>query len=369
MKKFIILGITGLLAILSFNSFKAPKSNPDPPSGYTGAPSQNRTCRNCHGDFALNTAGGSVVATGLPTGSYVAGQVYNFTVKITNATPKQIWGFAIKAVVAGTGTALGTFSTTNPNATVASNELKNTNAATLNGTSYTYTNLRWTAPASGTSVVSFYMTGLAGDNDNSEAGDFVYSNSIISLPLPVALGDITGKLYGNSAIIEWNTFSESGSAYFELERSVDGRNYEVIKMEQGAGASNTVKYYNYTDNNIPVNKQVLYYRLKMIEQNGKFEYSKVITLKPSVTTYIENVYPSLTTLNEMVRVKMISHTEQQAQIIVYSSLGQKMSEQVYKLAKGENIILLNNFSQSGRGVYLVNIKAGGFTDTRKVIVQ
>lgn len=369
MKKFIILGITGFAAILSFNSFKAPKSNPDPPSGYTGAPTQNRTCRNCHGDFALNTVGGSIVVTGLPTGSYSYGQVYNFSVTITNPTVRQNWGFAIKAVVAGTGTALGTFSTTNPNATVASSELRNTNAVAFTGTSYTYTNLSWTAPSSGTSVVSFYMTGLAGDNDDSENGDYVYSNSILSLPLPVALGDISGKLSGHTAIIEWNTFSEPASAHFELERSVDGRNYEMIKMAPGAGASNTVKYYNYVDNNFPSNEKVLYYRLKMVEQSGQYQFSKVITLKPSVATYIVNVYPSLVAPNEMVRVNMISHTDQQAQIIVYTSLGQKMSEQVSKLVKGENVILLNNFSKSGRGIYLVNIKAGSFTETQKVIVE
>jgi len=59
----------------------------------------NQVCTACHGDFAINITGSSVVATGLPSGSYVPGQAYNFSIKITHPTAiNTIWGFAIKAV-------------------------------------------------------------------------------------------------------------------------------------------------------------------------------------------------------------------------------------------------------------------------------
>jgi hypothetical protein len=371
MKKFFILSITGLVTIVLFNSFKSKTtlSNPNPPSNYTGAPTQSRYCTNCHGDFSINTAGGSVVATGLPTGFYVPGQVYNFSIKITNAVAAQNWGFEIKAVVSGGSTVLGTFTTTNANTTVSGSELKNTTAVVSNGTSYTYNNLKWTAPSTGTSPVSFYMTAVAGDNDGSEAGDFVYSNTNLNTPIPVTLGDITGKLTENAAIIEWNTFTESGSRHFELERSGNGRDFDVIKTISSSGNSNSIKFYNCVDNNLPENEKILYYRLKMVDLNGAFQYSKVIILKPSLITYIEQIYPTVINKNDLVHVKMVSYTVQQASISIYSSNGMKMSEQVQLLQKGGNEFTINSFNMKNSGIYLVKIKAGNFTETRKLLVQ
>jgi hypothetical protein len=367
MKKLIILFVvTGLVAILSF---KSPLTNPRPPAGYTGAPTQNRYCTNCHSDFALNTAGGSVFATGLPIGSYVPGQVYNFSITITHNTPMLVWGFEIKAVIAGTGTALGTFSTTNPNAIVLSSELKHDVAVSLTGTSYTFNNLNWTAPATGSSAVSFYMTGISGDNDGSEAGDYVYSNTILNIPIPVTMGDITGRFFDNSAIIEWSTYSESGSGHFDVERSIDGINFEVIKTIASSGNSNSIKLYSCTDIALPKNAPVLYYRLKMVDLNGKWEYSKLISVKQPVSTYLESIYPTLITSNESIQIRMVSSMAQPCVITILSATGQKLLELSQKLNKGQNEFSINSNGLKETGIFLLVIKGENFNETRKIIVQ
>lgn len=369
MKKFIILAITGMATMLSFNSFKSPTSDPQPPSGYTGAPTQSRYCTNCHGDFGINTAGGSVYATGLPTGTYIAGQVYNFSVTITNATAMQNWGFEIKAVVAGNSTALGTFSTTNPNAMVSSSELKHNAAAVSTGTSYTYNNLKWTAPSTGSSAVSFYMTGVAGDNDGSENGDYVYSSTILSVPIPVTLSDFSGRLEGNTAILDWKTYTESGSKHFEIERSFDAINFEVIQTMLSSGNSNSLKTYSFVDNKLPVNKQQIYYRLKLVDINGKTEYSKVIVLKPSVFTYIESIYPTVISNNDIIHIKIVSDKAQPSMIAVYSTDGRRLIQQPQMLVKGLNEFTVNSFALEGAGTYIIQIKAVDFTESRKLLVR
>lgn len=369
MKKFFILTITGLATLLSFNSFKSPTSDPQPPSGYSGAPTQSRYCTNCHGDFSLNTAGGSVYTTGLPTGSYIAGHVYNFSLTITNASAMQNWGFEIKAVVAGNGTALGTFSTTNPNAIVASSELKSNAAPVFTGTSYTFNNLRWTAPSTGSSAVSFYMTGLAGDNDGGEAGDYVYSNTILSVPIPVTLGDFSGKLGDNVVMLEWKTYTESDSKHLEIERSYDAINFEVIQTLLSAGNSNSSKTYSYIDNKLPLNKQQLYYRLKLVDLNGKSAYSKIIVLKPTTFTYIENIYPTIFSKNDLVRIKIISNIAQPSMITIFAADGRKLKQLPQMLIKGQNDLIVNSFTLEGAGTYILQIKAVDFMESRKFLVQ
>ncbi len=370
MKKLIIISAIGLITIISFNSFKNPLSNPTPPSGYSGAPTQNRTCRNCHGDFPLNTAGGSVNATGLPTGFYIPGKAYHFSITITNPVSMPVWGFVIKAVIAGTsGTALGTFSTLNPNTVVSSNELKHNNAVGFTGTTYTYSNLTWTAPSTGTSAVSFYMTGVAGDWDGSETGDYVYSKSILSIPIPVTLGDITGKICNNTAVIEWNTYSESGARNFELEKSSDGRNFNMIKSIASTGNSNSIKNYSYVDNDLPKNEEIIYYRLKMIDLDGRFDYSKVIMLKHALSIYIDKCYPDVIDKYGKVNINMVSNKEQKAYIAVYSINGIKIHEKVQLLSKGMNAFMINGFNKANAGVYIIKINAGDFSDHRKVVIQ
>jgi hypothetical protein len=61
----------------SFVSYHHPLSSFVPPQTYTGA--LGYTCNACHSSFPLNSPGGSVTVSGLPTGTYAAGTVYNNT--------------------------------------------------------------------------------------------------------------------------------------------------------------------------------------------------------------------------------------------------------------------------------------------------
>lgn len=356
--------------ILSSYSVKSPMSNPTPPSGYTGAPTQNRTCRNCHGDFALNSAGGSVGVTGLPTTGYTTGQVYNFSITISNATPMQAWGFAIKAVIAGTGTAIGTFSTTNPNAALGGTELKNTTAVVSSGNSYTYTNLRWTAPATGSSAVSFYFTAIAGDDDGSEAGDYVYSGSVLGINvLPVAISDVKARLSQEASIIEWVTYSEANSSEFVIERSTDAKNFNAVKTLAAAGNSTTVKNYTGVDNNLPQNAALLYYRIKAVDLDGTSKYSGIVTLKTGVKTSVEAIYPTVVNAGALVKLQMVSHRNQPATITIFNAAGQKELTQTQNLAKGENEFFIRLNNSIGAGIHLVKIATADFSGTERLVVN
>ena len=169
-------------------------SNPNCPTGYSTAPGLNstttRNCTSCHGDYSLNTAGGGITLTGLPS-TFTAGTSYPFTIKINHsAANRTVWGFSIKAVDTLTHAVVGTWTTTNTNTSIkgtaggSSYELSHANAATsAAANSYTYSGLSWTAPAVPTAVqarVKFYVAAVAGNNNGSEAGDYVYTTSFTS---------------------------------------------------------------------------------------------------------------------------------------------------------------------------------------------
>lgn len=159
-----------------------------PPQGFTGAIAGS-TCNNanCHNSFTLNTTGGNIKATGLPITGYAPGTSYNFSLTITHSvSDRKRWGFSIVARNS-LGAAIGTFSTTNVNAALNGTELSHKNAPGSGAQkTFVFNNLTWKAPATDTIPVTFYFAGVAADSINGSLGDYVYTASAKSAPLPRA---------------------------------------------------------------------------------------------------------------------------------------------------------------------------------------
>lgn len=91
--------------------------------------------------------------------------------------------------------------------------------------------------------------------------------------LPVELNSFEGVCTENQAALHWQTASEKNSDLFTIERSKDTEFWEFIGQKEGAGNSNQLISYQYTDKN-PLEEA--YYRLKLTDFDGKFEYSPTI---------------------------------------------------------------------------------------------
>ncbi len=95
--------------------------------------------------------------------------------------------------------------------------------------------------------------------------------------LPVELISFEGFIEDNSVKLEWSTASEVNNDYFQVEKSSNGIDFEILTVISGNGNSNTVNdYYTYDD--LPLNKQTMYYRLKQVDFDGKFEYSEILSV-------------------------------------------------------------------------------------------
>ena len=92
-------------------------------------------------------------------------------------------------------------------------------------------------------------------------------------PLPVKLESFTAKSDGCFNNLSWKTTMESNFSHFEVERSKDGIVFEKITAVTGSGSSGS---YHFTDKN-PVENNNLY-RLKMIDKDASFEYSRIVSV-------------------------------------------------------------------------------------------
>ena len=111
----------------------------------------------------------------------------------------------------------------------------------------------------------------------------------ITLPndaLPVTLESFTANPAEQTIKLEWKTGMETNFSHFELEHSADGKKFQLLKSIPGSGLSD---YYSYSDDNPFTGFN--YYRLKMIDQDGSYQMSRMVSAKPSVSDEI-TVFPN-----------------------------------------------------------------------------
>ena len=118
----------------------------------------------------------------------------------------------------------------------------------------------------------------------------------IGPPLPVTWLYFRGKTVAKDNILDWATANEQNSKHFDVERSLNGTSFNRIGIVQAAGNSNQTSTYQYTDHDIDrLSSELMFYRLKQIDIDGKFKYSNIVRLRYSEKNTVNTiVYPNPT---------------------------------------------------------------------------
>ena len=112
-------------------------------------------------------------------------------------------------------------------------------------------------------------------------GRGLFSTNIpVSAATPVTLLNFNGRLLGNDILLNWETATEQNSKGFEIQRSDDGIQFARIGEVVAAGNSNIKRSYSFHDGGI--SQENNYYRLKQIDLDGKFEYSRIVLIRNPV---------------------------------------------------------------------------------------
>ncbi len=107
-------------------------------------------------------------------------------------------------------------------------------------------------------------------------------------PLPVELISFDGFNTNEGVLLEWQTATEVNNYGFDVERRSSSLiEWDKIGFVQGHGTTNSPKNYEFTDSEL-LNSESVDYRLKQIDNDGKFTYSKVITVDLSTITNLKD---------------------------------------------------------------------------------
>jgi photosystem II stability/assembly factor-like uncharacterized protein len=194
-------------------------------------------------------------------------------------------------------------------------------------------------------------------------GRGIFTTLLLTGPLPVSLLNFNGRLYQNNILLEWNTSYEFNSSHFELEKSYDGANFQKIAKITAAGNSNSLQQYSYLDQGTL--SEFNYYRLKMVDIDGKFIYAQTIVVRNPNT--LQNVRVIGNPFKTFTKVQLAKTPQQRVQFDLISLSGVKMYhgefERLTELTLDFSKINLS------RGAYLLRANVDGQLFSHKLIKE
>lgn len=176
--------------------------------------------------------------------------------------------------------------------------------------------------------------------------------------LPASLKSFTAIKKENNVALNWSSSNETNLAGYTIEKSTNGITFESLQFVK-ANQSST---YNVIDAK-PING-INYYRLKMIDNNGKFAYSNIISVKTTATVGME-IYPNpaKSVIGVLVDKPIVN-----GQIVMTDLLGKTVKAITVNNQQPNTTISLN-VSTLNKGIYLVTLKNGEKVSTSRVVVE
>jgi hypothetical protein len=233
------------------------------------------------------TSGGTIQAEFYSQNSGNLGlPLYDFStsplVEVNKASNSGFWRLSSTGITGGiystTLTGAGFYGISNPSLLRIVKRTTNNGAWAIQGTAIAGTGT--------TSIPVVSRTGLSGFGELTLAGDSTVN------PLPVKWINFGGKIIDATAELTWTTAEEVNNNYFEIERSeIVSPNFKKIERIS-AKNSRGVNSYKFEDFNFGDLLGGAIYRIKQVDFDGKFSYSKEIILRPIIEIDEIKIWPN-----------------------------------------------------------------------------
>jgi hypothetical protein len=197
-------------------------------------------------------------------------------------------------------------------------------------------------------------------------GTMGYHNLINVVVVPVELTSFTASDNNNVVVLNWITATETNNQGFEVQRKVKDSEFEKIGYIPGFGTTTETKSYSFTDSKISAG--IYAYRLKQIDFDGSFEYSNEVEIEVSTPLVfsLEQNYPN--PFNPSTTIEFTLPQKEFVSLIIYDVLGNEVATLVNEEKASGSYEVSFNASELVSGIYIYSLRAGNFTQTKKMIL-
>jgi len=189
--------------------------------------------------------------------------------------------------------------------------------------------------------------------------------------IPVELTSFNAKVDGNNVNLTWSTATETNNKGFSVERK-SGEKFETIAFVDGHGTTVESKNYSFTDNGL--NSGSYTYRLKQVDFDGTFAYSKAVEVDMNIPDQysLNQNYPN--PFNPATSIDFGLAVDSKVSLKVFNILGQEVAVLANGLISAGTHKVSFNGSNLFSGVYFVRMEAKGvdgssFTSYKKMILN
>jgi hypothetical protein len=175
------------------------------------------------------------------------------------------------------------------------------------------------------------------------------------ITLPVKLLGFAGSYRNGTSALAWETESEVNFDHYEIERSSNSKDFVVVGSVMAKSGGFRLNY-QYADDISSSFDEVFYYRLRMVDIDGKYTYSNVIMIRKDQANMAGmTISPNPVMSQGVVTIRLSSSSRKSVEIRVYDNSGKVVLKQQNLLSDGINSISFNNQGRLQSGIYTVHV--------------
>jgi hypothetical protein len=197
------------------------------------------------------------------------------------------------------------------------------------------------------------VTLIAGEyNPNIDAGYYIG----IPLPAKVLQATLANMTSANTCEVSWYTKDEENTQRFEIERGVNSQEFEKVATHKASGQTFGLTNYSVVDDLSTVSSNaVVYYRIKLIDIDGKFTYSNVISAVRGSSNDALMIYPN--PFENALNIDYVAESDDVLELTLTDLSGRVVSRMQKTITKGANKITWNNLGSLSSGQYYIKVSS------------
>jgi hypothetical protein len=205
-------------------------------------------------------------------------------------------------------------------------------------------------------------TGAPGGIDLVAVTGIYIENSV----LPVRFLNFSAADYQNNINLKWDIENEISVDRYDIERSEDGISFTKTGTINVTANAGNAKSYTFIDNSFTQFTNLIYYRIKQVDLDGKYLFSKTLVLKRNTKKTGMIIFPNPIASNLSINVH--SSIKQNAVLGIYNTTGSLLQTENLNLQAGNNSLSFDKIERLTKGIYFIKIRfASGQDFTERFI--
>ncbi len=209
-----------------------------------------------------------------------------------------------------------------------------------------------------------YLLNQLGVGTNKMSEIEIVGDGADLITLPVEMTSFTAKLISDKVELNWETKTETNNQGFEIEKYKD--QWNKIGFVKGHGTTTEASNYTFTDKNVSGNS--IKYRLKQIDYNGSYTYSRVIEVKLKMVEDYKLCQNYPNPFNPSTSISYTMPEDGFVELKIYNSLGQKIETLINKAMQAGVHKVIWNAQNLPSGVYFYKITVNNFSQINKMVL-